>query len=139
MTTTVVDVHVKYIRPKYNNLKEWIDDDQNVYIGRGGVVFVAKERYPKYNSIWANPYKSTLKKKPDVVEIRKEHERLVEKYEIYIRGRLDDENDTIITVDSLSKLKGKRLGCWCVGSGNQCHGDVLVKLINEYANDDDDV
>jgi len=36
----VVNVRVKSIRPKYNNLKEWIADGSNVYIGRGGVVFI---------------------------------------------------------------------------------------------------
>jgi len=30
-------------------------------------------------------------------------------------------------LDSLHELRGKRLGCWC--KPKDCHGDVLVKLI----------
>lgn len=29
----------------------------------------------------------------------------------------------------LPSLRGKRLGCWC-RKGQQCHGDVLIELIN---------
>ena len=60
---SVINCKVKYIRPEYNNLKEWIKDDNNVYIGRYGVVFIKNdelnkfERYPKESSIWANPFK----------------------------------------------------------------------------------
>lgn len=146
MNTKVVDVHVGCIRPTYSNLKEWIEDKNNVYIGRSGIVFVetetGKERYPKKNSIWANPFKSELSKKkgdpkPTEKEIRKEHRRIVKKYEKYIRERLEDEDDKVITIKALSKLKGKQLGCWCVGDDNNkkkkaCHGDVLLKLVNEY-------
>jgi hypothetical protein len=44
---SVVNVKVKHIRPEYANLKEWTSDLNNVYIGRRGIVFVNKERYPK--------------------------------------------------------------------------------------------
>ena len=45
---SVVNCKVKYIRPKYNNLKEWFDDyENNYYIGRVGIVFINKERFPK--------------------------------------------------------------------------------------------
>jgi len=45
---SVVNCKVKYIRPKYNNLKEWFDDyENNYYIGRAGIVFINKERFPK--------------------------------------------------------------------------------------------
>ena len=60
----VVNVKVKYIRPAFQNLRKWCEEPNNVYIGRSGVVFVPsesdstrKERYPKRNSIWANPFK----------------------------------------------------------------------------------
>lgn len=43
----VVNVKVAHIRPKYNNLKEWMEDENNEYVGRGGVVFVNGERFPK--------------------------------------------------------------------------------------------
>jgi hypothetical protein len=57
---TVVNVKVKNIRPKYSTLAEWMEDSNNVYIGRCGVVFINKERFPKQSSAWANPY--TVKK-----------------------------------------------------------------------------
>jgi hypothetical protein len=43
---SVVNCKVQYIRPKYNNLKEWMNDPNNIYIGRGGVVFIDKKRFP---------------------------------------------------------------------------------------------
>ena len=36
MDTKVVNVKVKYIRPTYKNLKEWMLDSGNVYIGALG-------------------------------------------------------------------------------------------------------
>jgi hypothetical protein len=48
---------VSNIRPNYKNLEEWCNDPNNVYIGRKGIVFIDSERYPKYDSIWSNPYK----------------------------------------------------------------------------------
>ena len=54
----VVNVRVKYVRPLgYENLKEWTLDPNNVYIGRKGIVFVDGERFPKFDSTFANPYK----------------------------------------------------------------------------------
>lgn len=113
---SVVNVKVKYIRPKYQNLKEWINDKNNEYIGRGGVVFVDKIRYPSCGSVWANPYKDGTRKE------------IIEKYEIYIRNKL--ENDIFLR-SSLKNLKNKNLGCWC--KPENCHGDVLIKLIDEYS------
>ena len=31
--------------------------------------------------------------------------------------------------EELKRLKGKKLGCWC--KPERCHGDVIVKLIEE--------
>jgi hypothetical protein len=116
--STVVDVHVKSIRPKYNNLEEWMNDPVNVYIGRRGVLILNSKRFPPKDSIWANPYKIKGDETREVV---------LEKYETYIRDRL--ENDPSL-VEQLLMLEGKRLGCWC--SGLSCHGNILVRLIDEY-------
>lgn len=77
----------------------------DVYIGRG--------------SIWGNPY--TVQ----------EHGRdvCIEMYEQYIRARLHQEPNLYL---QLLELKGKRLGCFC--KPKACHGDILVKLIQEYSN-----
>jgi hypothetical protein len=31
----------------------------------------------------------------------------------------------------LHELRGKLLGCWCDGKIGTCHGDILVKLVND--------
>ena len=55
---SVQNIRVVYIRPLgYHNLREWINDDKNVYIGRGGILFIDGERYPKESSKWHNPFK----------------------------------------------------------------------------------
>lgn len=115
MKTKVANVKVQYIRPKYDNLKEWCEDKNNVYIGRKGVVFINGTRYPPNASIFANPFKITKK------ETR---ENVIKKYEEYITEKL--EKDPNLKCE-LMKLKGKTLGCWC--HPEACHGDVLVKLI----------
>jgi len=49
-------------------------------------------------------------------------EEVIIKYEKYIRGRED-------LLADLPKLVGERLGCFCYPK--PCHGNILVKLINE--------
>ena len=45
-TCRVVNVKVAHIRPKYQNLQEWMQDTaNNVSIGRSGVVFIDKQRF----------------------------------------------------------------------------------------------
>jgi len=114
---SVVNCKVKNIRPKYNNLKEWIDDTNNVYIGRQGVVFIDGKRFPPYSSNFANPCK-----------IGKDgtREEVLIKYKNYITERL--ENDKSLMAELVS-LKGKNLGCWC--NPEMCHGNILLELINE--------
>lgn len=116
---SVVSVKVADIRPEYQNLKEWMDNPNNVYIGRKGIVFVDGQRFPKTDSIWANPFKLkdyTL-------------EECLQKYEQYILKHR--------TKEEFNSLKGKTLGCWCRSGpkknapGEICHGDILLRLIRE--------
>lgn len=118
---SVVNVKVAHIRPKYQNLKEWTQDPNNVYIGRRGIVFVQKERYPKRNSIWANPYR--VGRDGGRVEV-------LNKYQKYLRSKLEASSSLR---EQLLSLKGKNLGCWC--HPQPCHGDILLKLIEEYSED----
>ena len=106
--TTLCNVRVKHLRPTYNNLKEWCEDEHNVYIGRGRIVFINGERYPKEDSMWANPYKGV---------------GAIEKYRIYMNKKLEDH----YYKDELLKLRGKNLGCWC--HPQDCHGNVLIELL----------
>lgn len=118
--TKVVNVKVLYIRPKYNNLKEWCNDDENVYIGRRGVVFIDGVRYPPQDSLWANPYKIGTEPR-DVV---------LKKYEKRLRNMLKKPD----ILEKFLLLKGKNLGCWCKSDKMDvsCHGDIIVKILNEY-------
>lgn len=108
----VVNVKVQYIRPKYNNLSEFVKDSNNEYIGRKCIVFINDERYPKNDSEFANPFKA-----------KDFDDDCIKLYEEYIRKK---------KLEDIIKLYGKTLGCWC--KPKECHGDVLVKLINEYIN-----
>lgn len=123
---SVVNCKVKYIRPQYKNLKEWMNDDNNVYIGRASVVFIQndetkqKERFPKEQSIFANPFKigkdGTL-------------EEVIQKYKKYIIDKLEI---SLKFQNEFKKLKGKNLGCWC--HPEPCHGDALLDLLKKNIN-----
>ena len=118
--SVVKNVKVKYIRPEFDNLKEWCEnDDNNLYIGRRGVVFIKnedgkKERYPKQDSKWSNPFK--IGKKYD-------RESCLKEYEKYIVEKIKEDPEKY----NLNELIGKKLGCWCCPE--KCHGDILIKLL----------
>ena len=117
--TQVVNVKVANIRPKYNNLSEWMKNkDEHVYIGRKGVVFINGVRFPLYDSIWANSYK---------INEEQSREQVLQLYLEYIEEKLESDNNL---VTELLKLKGKKLGCWC--KPECCHGDILIQLIKKY-------
>jgi hypothetical protein len=122
--TCVASVRVDDIRPKYDNLKEWIEDEENnIYIGRGGIVFIEGVRYPKKDSIWGNPYK-----KSDETTL----ESAIDLYKKYITKKIKNNE---ITKEQILELKGKNLGCWCKTKKNPnaaCHGDVLLEILKKY-------
>jgi hypothetical protein len=82
----------------------------DVYIGRDFLEFKGIG--------WGNPFK---------VEPGCGWKCVSEKYEAYVRSRPD-------LMARLPELKGKALGCWCTPR-KHCHGDVLVKLVNETLKD----
>lgn len=117
--TTCVNVKVKYIKPEYHTLYDWMKNPEHEYIGRADIVFVEidgkKERYPKTSSKWANPFK-----------VKKEgRDKCLKLYENWIREKIEKEG-----TEELKKLKNKVLGCWC--KPEKCHGDILIKILNEY-------
>ena len=124
VTTKVVNVKVSNIRPQYNNLKEWCQDQtKNIYIGRGCVVFIdnsdgTRRRYPPKDSIFANPFK---------VGRDGDRKEIIQKYRTYIRKKLStgEINDIHLT-----DLHGKNLGCWC--KPDLCHGDVLLEILDDF-------
>ncbi len=115
--SSVINCKVAFIRPAYNNLREWMADSNNTYIGRRGIVFVEKERWPKEDSVWANPFK---------IGADGTREEVLAKYETYICQRLDKEP---ALKEALFALQGKTLGCWC--APEPCHGHILIRLIEK--------
>ena len=115
----VCNVSVKYIRPKYDNLIEWLDDDNNIYIGRNGRVPIGKKIDKKTfhfkSSIWHNPFRIQ----------NNDRTSCIDKYEKYILEKIENEPKKY----DLNKLVGKNLGCWC--KPKQCHGDVLIKIMKD--------
>jgi hypothetical protein len=117
-TTKLVNVRVKCIRPKYDNLKEWMADPNNVYIGRKGVVLIDGKRFPPQDSIFANPFK---------VGRDGTREEVIDKYKQELIAKVVSGE---ITEEDVLNLKGKTLGCWC--SPEPCHGDILLKLLDVW-------
>lgn len=122
--TRAVDVHVKSLRSgaagdgrAYRDLKEWMADPDNVYVGRRGIVFVpceggvGKERWPKADSRFHNPFKVTP-------------ERPAEECKALYAATVIP----ILPLDKLRELKGKRLGCWC--HPGPCHAQALADIVN---------
>jgi hypothetical protein len=120
---SIVNVKVKHIRPKYDNLEEWMNDENNVYIGRRKVVMIEGRRFPPENSFWNNPFKVEKNGKGYT------REEALYKYRGYMSYMLEQNPDLI---NELLKLRGKNLGCWC--KPEPCHGDILLELIEKYSN-----
>ena len=118
---SIINTRPKFLRPHYNNLREWMEDRQNVYIGRKHAVFVPKsdntrksERFPYHSSVFANPYRVT----PEVPE-----SEVLKLYERHIRLKLLMYPDLVY---DLLYLKGKNIGCV-----DPKHAGILLKLISE--------
>lgn len=124
--TVVCNSKVSYIRPEFNNLEECLNDKNNVYIGRKGIVFIDGKRFPPFSSVWANPYKVGKDGSLEVVLL---------KYKNYIINKIKKENLNIET------LRGKRLYCWCINNNTYCeninncvcHGQILLGLLSLHA------
>ncbi len=78
-------------------------EPHDVYIGRP--------------SKWGNPFAMSIGKLDSM-----SRSEVIAKYEEWIRKQPK-------LLSELHELEGKTLGCWC--KPKACHGDVLVKLIQE--------
>ena len=105
----------------YKSFKAWIDDPKNVYIGPHLHKYL--KNYNGKESMWMNPYQAHFPKA--------EANTLFEKF---IRSHPN-------LLSCIPSLENKVLGCWCeplydsngeVITLSECHGDVLIKLYNEY-------
>ena len=88
-----------------NNVKTWIKNPDNIYIGRQTALLKASK--------WENPHKIS------VVGTR---EKAIELFKQDIR-----KNSALL--NDIEQLRGKNLGCWCLPK--PCHGDVLLQLLRE--------
>ena len=83
----------------------------DIYIGRQ----IQRGGWSLSQSDWANPF--TIKQCGSAQEA-------ILLYEKYIRNERPD------LLQRIPDLYGKTLGCWC--KPGPCHGDILVKLFEEY-------
>lgn len=110
-----------YLQPYQFELKSAADtvvvnvrhDKYDIYIGRDNAA------YGLQRSQWANNYR---------IGRDGDRDEVIEKYECDIRQRTSVARGCWLP--QLLALEGYRLGCWC--APKPCHGDVLVKLIQEY-------
>ena len=123
MTAPVLKCITRDHREKdgFASFKAWIDDPNNVYIGCNLHKYV--KNYCGKESMWSNLYQSHFP--------NDEANKLFEKF---IRSNT-------VLMESIPSLENKVLGCWCsplsdcngeVITLSGCHGEVLLKLYNEY-------
>lgn len=115
---SIVNCSVKHIRPKYKNLREWMKDPNNIYIGNANTVIIDGERFPKYASPFANPFK---------VGKHGTREEVMKKYRKYMYKKLEESSGLLV---QFIELKDKNLGCWC--KPKCCHGDIIKELLYNY-------
>lgn len=102
------------------NLRKWLEDLNNLYVGRRGRIFIKNEKgdneiFHYKESICHNLYK---------VGSKKDEYTLEESLKLYRQHILNSE-----LKDKLNELEGKTLGCFC-DQKNDCHAKVLVNLYN---------
>jgi hypothetical protein len=92
--------------------KEFIRNNNQTYIGRG--------------SPWGNPFTHLpLSRTKAQFQVASEEESMI-RYEAWLRERLAKEPGLR---QKLLKLDGHELVCYC--KPGPCHGDILIKLIEE--------
>jgi len=115
----VVNVSVKHIRkgvPQYRDLKHWMDDVRNLYVARGGVVFIDGVRFPEDSSPYCNRYK-----------IGRDGDR----GEVLIKyGKWLDEHPELIEQCARDLEGVDCVGCWC--KPEPCHADILLAKVRAW-------
>jgi Domain of unknown function (DUF4326) len=82
----------------------------------GKVVHCKREQYDVYigrPGRWGNPF---------VLRAESEREDVLEKYRVWLWNEIREGG---FSLEELSELSGKVLGCWC--APKTCHGDVLLR------------
>ncbi len=94
------------------------------------IVHCKKRKYDVYigrPSKWGNPF---------IIGQDGDRKTVVEKFDKWLYtgynfGNAEaTEEARLLILSSLKELEGKKLGCWC--SPQLCHGDILIKYVNNY-------
>jgi hypothetical protein len=109
---SVVNSKVLHMRKLgYASLEDFLAaSPDHVYIGRDMSCYVRGA----VGSKWRNPFKLKDHSIDEVLRL----------YEGHVRSRPD-------LMRALPELSGKTLACWCKPA--PCHGDVLLRLVDEVA------
>jgi hypothetical protein len=112
----------------YNNIEEWCNKDNNLYVGRHIRIFIYKYSQEKQKKIidktfilkgskWHNPFK--------IKDYDLKTSLILYVIHLYKTG----------LIKQIHELKGKTLGCWCekqtFNGKPHCHAQVLADLINK--------
>ena len=119
MKTKRVCVKVSELRYYYGQditFEKWLNNPDNVYVGRRGRIFIDKKIFHYSGSKWENPF--TVKEYG--------LDECIKRYDEYIRKKIED-NPTVYNVDELS---GKNLGCFC-DPRSRCHADILIEILKQ--------
>jgi len=151
---TIDNVRVSCLRQKgINNILEWLDNHNNIYIGRKMRIYVKRDTLKaqisnkKYTiidndktkstvlviikqSIFHNPFnKKLIKKYGEWQGIYKKYLYNNKELETLIEKKDYKKLPKINLLEKLKLLQGKNLGCWC--SPKSCHGDVLIDAFSK--------
>lgn len=105
---------------KEMTMEKWIEDPNNVYVGRPGRIFIGtgdeKRIFHYKGSKFANPYKVGTKDGEYTLE------ESLKLYQTYLKDKK--------LLKDIGELKGKNLGCFCDQKG-KCHAKILAELANK--------
>lgn len=122
-----VCLKVKYLRKglsgnrEYDNLREWIDDENNYLAIRSGRVFINKKIFHYRGSILSNPY---AVKKYGI-------ENCLNLYHQYINNPTEEMLEEMYFIINNNI---KYIGCYCEPD-SECHVDLLISKLNLLINE----
>ena len=118
---TAVCVKVKFLRPRHDNRREWLECEDHHLATRHGRVFIGsgedKYVYHYKSSEWANPFTVKQHGLDKSLKLFSEHlDTLLEDEEVRARfRRLADMSE---------------IGCFC-NPGDRCHREVILSKLSD--------
>lgn len=120
MAPVGVCVKVSSLRPKYDNLSEWLKVPGHVLVTRRGRVFINKTVFSYPESPFANPFKLTEYTLDECLRLYEQHLDKILKNKKTLSLFLDLNNAT-------------EIGCFCE-PGQKCHRDIIISKLQEWMN-----